>query len=315
MIENLELAKKMYLEDGKLISSIVKQLNIDKNSFIEYLKEFGYYVTEKTRPSTAKKIRAALEECQISNESVTKIAKKYNLTPTLLVNIVKQYFDNVNVVGKPKFNEHIFDVIDTEEKAYWLGFIFADGYIDSSPLYKNKKNNYEFELSLSNKDIEHLQKFSSFIFLKKELYVDDTRCRLSVNSKHFWKILNSYGCVPKKSLILKFPNIDIFSDTSLIRHFIRGYFDGDGYISHRDSIKDTPSVNLLGTPEFLITALSYLNIDQNYKLHQNHNSEKTVYYFETDKKAIIFMKQLYDNSNIYLQRKYEKYCRYCKELQ
>ncbi|MGM9535052.1 MAG: hypothetical protein ACI3VR_07355, partial [Intestinibacter sp.] len=67
--------------------------------------------------------------------------------------------------NRPKFNEHIFDVIDTEEKAYWLGFIFADGYIGSTPLEPNKKSVYNFELSLKLEDTSHLEKFKSFISL------------------------------------------------------------------------------------------------------------------------------------------------------
>ena len=50
-------------------------------------------------------------------------------------------------------------------------------------------------------------------------------------NKYFWNILNSYGCTPRKSLTLKFPDRDIFKSSDLIRHFIRGYFDGDGCFS------------------------------------------------------------------------------------
>ena len=51
-----------------------------------------------------------------------------------------------------------------------------------------------------------------------------------VNSPHLINTLISYGCTPKKSLTLKFPDISIFKNMDLIRHFIRGYFDGDGSV-------------------------------------------------------------------------------------
>ena len=53
------------------------------------------------------------------------------------------------------YNKHFFDVIDTEEKAYWLGFMYADGYITSK--------SFRIGLSLAIKDIEHLRKFNAFL--------------------------------------------------------------------------------------------------------------------------------------------------------
>ena len=52
-----------------------------------------------------------------------------------------------------------FLTFDSEEKAYWLGFIYADGNIAS---LNYKKIRYNFELSLSSKDLEHLK---NLIFL------------------------------------------------------------------------------------------------------------------------------------------------------
>ena len=51
-----------------------------------------------------------------------------------------------------------------------------------------------------------------------------------LNSPHLVETLISYGCTPRKSLTLKFPDFNIFKSQSLINHFIRGYFDGDGSV-------------------------------------------------------------------------------------
>ena len=64
--------------------------------------------------------------------------------------------DKLLIQNKTKFNENIFDCIDTEEKAYWLGFIFADGSIRSN-------GSFIFELSLKGSDINHLHKFNTFM--------------------------------------------------------------------------------------------------------------------------------------------------------
>ena len=78
-----------------------------------------------------------------------------------------------------------------------------------------------------------------------------TRCRWNISNKHLWNSLNTLGCTPRKSLTLQFPDINIFSSPELVKHFIRGYFDGDGCLSYyKDSLK--PAISLLGTPEFLL---------------------------------------------------------------
>ena len=54
-----------------------------------------------------------------------------------------------------KFDNTVFDTIDTEEKAYWLGFMYADGYVQN--------NGNSVELSLKGSDVEHLEKFRVFL--------------------------------------------------------------------------------------------------------------------------------------------------------
>lgn len=55
----------------------------------------------------------------------------------------------------------IFENIDTEEKAYWLGFLYADGCVGS----KESK----VELSLAEKDLRHMEKFRSFIGIENKI--------------------------------------------------------------------------------------------------------------------------------------------------
>ena len=135
----------------------------------------------------------------------------------------------INKQNQVRVNEHIFDSIDTEEKAYWLGFMFADGFVLS--------NDNTIGLDLAEKDFTHLEKFRLFLNFIGNLKVTNTnfpnvkRVRLEFSSKYMKQILISYGCIPKKSLTLNFPNINIFNNIELIRHFIRGYVDGDGCLT------------------------------------------------------------------------------------
>lgn len=217
-------------------------------------------------------------------------------------------------------NYNFFDSIDTEEKAYWLGFFFADGNISkSSRLYKGKiKNgNYRIELSLKGEDIEHLKKFAKAINYEKEIKIskasfNSTRCRLGFNNKHLWTVLNSYGCTPCKSLTLKFPNIEIFKSKDLIFHFIRGYVDGDGNIGFKDKNHRYMQLRILGTEHFLNTLQNSLPLERNNKLFKDKNIFELIF---NDRRGKYVCKLLYENANIYLERKYLRYKEFCRLYQ
>lgn len=204
------------------------------------------------------------------------------------------------------------DIIFKEEKAYWFGFIYADGYLNSSPLFDNKKTDYTVELSLQLEDLEHLNKFKDFMEYSKDIKVDDHRCRFYVCNKHLWTTLASYGCTPLKSLILNFPNEHIFKSKELIFHFIRGYFDGDGWITYLTEDHKHMCFGMLGTIGFLTCVKEYLNIIN--KLMHNHNNEEetTMKLIAAGKNGLEALHKLYNNSHIYLERKYNKYLEFCR---
>lgn len=127
---------------------------------------------------------------------------------------------------KHTFDETFFDKIDTEEKAYVLGFIYADGCNATLP------NTGSLNIGQDSRDIDILYKIKAAI---KSTYPLLERVRengkkafvLYVYGKTISESLEKVGVVKHKSLILKFPT---FIEDSLMPHFIRGYFDGDGCI-------------------------------------------------------------------------------------
>jgi intein/homing endonuclease len=199
-----------------------------------------------------------------------------------------------------KFEESIFNKIDNEEKAYWLGFIFADGYISSS--------DFIFELSLSEKDKSHLDKFNSFMRFKGSnirtclQHKKFNICKWNIRNKFLWNSLNSLGCIPRKSLILKFPKIEIFDNPDLIRHFIRGYFDGDGCVNFNHKI-----ISILGTEDMLSNIKEKSCIKTNSKLYYKYPNSKTRILQISCKKAFEFLNFIYKDSSIFLERKYKIY--------
>lgn len=214
-------------------------------------------------------------------------------------------------------DEFYFDTIDTEEKAYWLGFIYADGNI-SKPTRKVKekvKPFYRIEVSLKEEDFSHLEKLRNALKMEAPVRISHTnftqssRARLSWNSKHMWEVLNSYGCTPCKSLTLKFPNINIFTDKSLIKHFIRGYVDGDGCLSYCDTEHKKAHMSILGTQDILDNIQNWLPLQYKLQIFGKSNVKQLSFVGKT---AFFIENYLYKNSNVRLERKYNKYLEHCR---
>jgi intein/homing endonuclease len=129
-----------------------------------------------------------------------------------------------------------------------------------------------------------------------------------------WNVLNNYGCTPRKSLTELFPDKSIFKDPSLIRHFIRGYFDGDGCVTYVNKEHTRVGIQILGTKEFLTEMLKYFPKESNnLSIYHNHGNESEVirYIHTTDNKAKSILKYMYNDSKLYLQRKYDRYQALC----
>lgn len=309
----------LLLSGEKSLSEVTKNYKDTEQVIIDRFKELGYYKVEKGKKITscAKYKYAADKYIELGgfpNTNITKIAKEFKISPNELSDYISTYYPDIKILGKANFNEYVFDSIDTEEKAYWLGFIFADGTISSSPLREETKTQYQFELSLSSKDFTHLEKFAKFIEYKQSLFCDETRCRLSIYSKHLWQVLNVNGCTPQKSLTLRFPKVELFKSKDLIRHFIRGYWDGDGCLTWSNKEHTSPEVSVLGTDEMLYSIISYLPLTTKPILKILHPDKQSIikYFSLTGEKAHIITSYLYNNSIISLQRKYEKYLEYCR---
>jgi DNA-binding transcriptional regulator WhiA len=193
----------------------------------------------------------------------------------------------------------IFETIDTEEKAYWLGFLYADGSVGSKE--------HKIELGLAEQDLKQIEKFRDFIgIMNKISYRPTTKSyRYSFRSESCKKDLIKQGCVPKKSLILKFPTEDQVPK-DLIRHFIRGYFDGDGWFTNTDSCFQ---IGLIGTEDFIKGFLDNIEIynkeNKIFNVHRENGAKRYVFSAYTD--VLNFLNWIYKDATIYLNRKYEHY--------
>lgn len=210
---------------------------------------------------------------------------------------------------------HYFDEIDTEEKAYWLGFLTADGWIN-----KNDKNNAGVTgIELQYGDINHLKKFNKSIGGNYKITDRWRSCTISTSDKekeHHMCCIRIFSLTMYNSLIDKGFTKDKSFDCNmpslredLIRHYIRGYFDGDGCLCftnqsfHINFTTASKTLNddiskVLKIENFNITESTYIN-DYNtimYRIDICRQHDK-----------IDFLDWIYKDSNIYLDRKYKKY--------
>jgi len=167
--------------------------------------------------------------------TIAELIKKYNLNYTIIYRMFKdnniqrrtrqetQNYKPVRLLKskvnrKYYFNENVFDIINTPEKAYWLGFLMADGYIVGNVL----------GLDLAIRDKKHLEKYKNFWETNKLIRPYENKkkhkVRLVISSPYVVDKIMQYGIVPKKTFKTFFPSIP----SQFYVDFIRGVFDGDG---------------------------------------------------------------------------------------
>jgi len=244
--------------------------------------------------------------------SCQKIANQLNVSESFInkklkeLNIIKR---SNSIYRRRSWNENFFNVIDTEEKAYWLGFLYADGCVHDKP-------NGQKLITLCVKDKEVIEKFIKSLngdFTVKQ-YNDIYGVYLT--SDIMFNDLGKLGCVPKKSLNLKFPNIN----NDYINHFIRGYFDGDGSVficnpknyNNTNTIYKSIGIGICGTYEMLSVLANYAPINFPKK---DKRKLSNIWYSSTSgtNKAASFYNYLYNDATIWLDRKKNKFENYFKE--
>ncbi len=195
---------------------------------------------------------------------------------------------------KYEFNETFFKKIDTEEKAYWLGFIYADGCLDA-------RN--ELRLHVSKKDKTHIQKFKKQINSNHPIHnCQLNTISLNICSKKMASYLKKLGVIPAKTFILEYPKIP----KKFNNHFIRGVFDGDGCIYKRkDGIK-TWSI-YTASEKFKNQLINIINSETGINVFSyKQGNGYTLRIFRKNDIPLIG-EYMYKNSTIFLERKKEKF--------
>jgi intein-encoded DNA endonuclease-like protein len=305
---------ELYRSKHSLIN-ISKIYNCSQEKIKNVLKTYGILIKSKkilTQEETMESIKL-----YTSGVSLPEISKVFSVSISQVRN--KLIKNNIKLrtrgEGQRKYslNQHFFDEINNEETAYFFGLLYSDGC--------NCDNN-SIVIRLIEEDKYLLEKLTTLIQPTKPIghgkssnYTKNWNdvYSMCICSEHMSKILESYGMVQRKSLIKKFPEVIKNSSEEIQRHFIRGYFDGNGSImSNKNNIKYS-KIEIASTYEMLIgindIIFNNLKFNGNLNTKRYESTNKNTCFLGIYKREYLF--KLYDwfykDSVIFMKRKFIKY--------
>lgn len=231
--------------------------------------------------------------------SLAQVGSKWGCHLSTVSNILKAYKVETRTLSEARRNtlgytldDNLFEHIDTQEKAYWLGVMYSDGYISKVP-YTNK-----FGLAVASKDEEWLEKFIAFLGYgtisryktsESSFKPGLPYSRVLIGNNKIVSDLEKWGVVEHKSkAISSMPNISFKDD------FARGYIDGDGSLR-----KAYPCFQISGNYDFLRDMADYLGVPYHI------NPDKSIFNLRYNRNESTYLeKRLYKNAVVYLERKY-----------
>lgn len=198
--------------------------DVSKTSVLRWLKKYG--IKPRASRSFDEATELAITERYLRGESPEALGGEFGCNRNTVHAIVERQGHARRREGRPRTytcNDSYFDRIDTEEKAYWLGFIAADGGVVGNAV----------RVKLAARDRGHLYRLRAALGASNPVLDTVTRVQdqtfaqsyLTINSEHLASGLASQGVVPNKSAVLEWPGHLPFD---LRRHYLRGYVDGDG---------------------------------------------------------------------------------------
>ncbi len=223
--------------------------------------------------------------------SSPKIAEKAECSVQKVCNVLNKEGVHIRKT-KSECNETVFDVIDSEEKAYWLGFLAADGNVTDAN---------QIQLELKREDEEHLKKFCKFVGLpvSRVKRYSETTSYLGFKSVRLANGLKNHGVTPRKTFSLKPPILD----GNIQNHFWRGMVDGDGSIpASRRYGKSRTDVELVGTKE---VCEGFTRFVESLGLNGSVSRAGSVWRASVSgSSGVKLLDVLYGDASIFLDRKY-----------
>jgi hypothetical protein len=310
--ENHGIIYKMRCHQANLwIRFLLNFLNKIKKTLPDNIENLRIKKTKQKRfTDTDKKNIIKLYE---SGKRPQEIAKKFKVSDVAIRHLLHR--ENVKLRSLSEshwwydINEDFFDKIDSEQKAYFLGILYADGC--------NKTSRKTVALFLKKDDIELVKKLNRLIYPKKQVVYDkkNTMVGITINNKKIAERLEVLGMVKNKTFKIIFPD---WLKKELYPHFIRGYFDGDGHIGTTKGVNKKgckffkDKISITGT-EMFCNSLIYI-LKKNLNIHcsietrhpERNNNIRTIS-INGRHQVCKLGNYMYKKSTIKLKRKYIRY--------
>lgn len=269
----------------KLVTDVLKKYDIDTS-------KYSCHREDKLKNHTQEVLSLYAD-----GQNIYQLARKFKAARSSITDILTA--NNISIRGPDLIpvNVDFFKVIDNEYNAYCLGLWYADGNtgIDKISLSMT-------DYSIVNKVKKVMSYEGQILTVDRSKYGWKTMYRLNICRGSMRDDMIRLGCVPNKSLVLTFPGPEIVSDR-LLHHFIRGLFDGDGHIRHK--CFKSGNLCIVGN-DFFFEKFIERHPVEHYIIYKKKEHTPTVGFCVTRKNVMIdFLKWLYQDATIFLDRKYE----------
>lgn len=302
---------------------IAKEFRLTQQHVVVYIRGKGHEVKVKKRPFVKPTNNKELEQriCHLYDlglgQSLILIELEYHyINAKSVADTLRKYGRTSEAQNKEErhINSNIFDFIDTEEKAYWLGMMFTDGWIT-----RKKGKSKQIGLSLEKEDKKVIEDFRKFLGAeqyritykshpKKDGSLSESY-QFVITSDNLYNALTTYGITSNKSQDAA-PKVEMIP-RDLQKHFWRGAFDGDG--SFFFGSQGNLIFNFIGTNDFAYKFQAYLyhnNLIKRFYSMEAHRHSKdyrgdSLLIFDIGLKEDVYRvtKHLYEGATIYMERK------------
>lgn len=243
-----------------------------------------------------------------SGKNMNEIARMYNCSRSVIDDTLRrngvQKRNMSEAYRTYNINDYYFDNIDTQDKAYMLGFFYADAYNISS----YDKHLYVISLLLQPKDKYILERMRDNMGMEREVktIINSTNkkpyVKIDIMNKHMVLRLDELGIVRNKTRKTTFP---FFLSKELYSHFVRGLLDGDGCI-----VNSLNRVTMVGSKQLMNDLANVIEEHVGFKqcVGEYKISPGICYmHISARWKIEAFLDWVYKDADMKLLRKYELY--------